>query len=53
MRKTKSPILDAVHQTAKGLHRGGVMDQAAWRELDCKCLPRGAEAIAPRAKARA
>ena len=26
MRKTKSPILAAVHETAKGLHRAGVMD---------------------------
>jgi hypothetical protein len=29
MRKTKSPILDAVHGTAKGLHKAGVI------EVDC------------------
>lgn len=27
MRKTQSPILAAVHDTAKGLHKAGVMDQ--------------------------
>jgi len=39
MRKTKSPILDAVHDTAKGLHRAGVMDQLTLREFDQLCLP--------------
>ncbi|MDP1946981.1 MAG: DNA-binding transcriptional regulator [Nitrospirota bacterium] len=39
MRKTKSAILDAVHSTAKGLHRAGVMDQVTLREFDRLCLP--------------
>jgi DNA-binding transcriptional regulator YiaG len=39
MRKTKSPILDAVHDTAKGLHKAGVMDQVTLREFDQFCLP--------------
>ena len=39
MRKTKSPILTAVHDTAKGLHRAGVMDHVTLREFDQLCLP--------------
>lgn len=39
MRKTKSPILEAVHETAKGLHKAGVMDQVTMREFDQLCLP--------------
>ena len=39
MRKTKSAILEAVHQTAKGLHKAGVMDQLTLREFDRLCLP--------------
>jgi len=39
MRKTKSPILEAVHDTAKGLHKAGVMDQVTLREFDRLCLP--------------
>lgn len=38
MRKTKSPILDAVHETARGLHKAGVMDQVTLREFDQFCL---------------
>jgi putative transcriptional regulator len=38
MRKTKSPILDAVHETAKGLHKAGVMDQITLREFDQLCV---------------
>lgn len=34
-----SPILDAVHETAKGLHKAGVMDPATLREFDQLCLP--------------
>ena len=30
----KSAILEAVHETAKGLHQAGVMDQATLREFD-------------------
>jgi len=39
MRKTKSPVLEAVHETAKGLHKAGVMDQVTLREFDRLCLP--------------
>lgn len=39
MRKTKSPILEAVHETAKGLHKAGVMDQVTLRDFDQLCLP--------------
>lgn len=39
MRKTKSAILEAVHDTAKGLHKAGVMDQITLREFDRLCLP--------------
>lgn len=38
MRKARSPILDAVHQTAKGLHKVGVMDQVTLREFDRMCM---------------
>lgn len=39
MRKTKSPILEAVYETAKGLHKAGVMDRVTLREFDQLCLP--------------
>ena len=39
MSKTKSSILQAVHETANGLHAAGVMDQVTLRELDRLCLP--------------
>ena len=39
MRKTKSPILEAVHSTARGLHRAGAMDHLTLREFDQLCLP--------------
>jgi putative transcriptional regulator len=39
MRRTKSAILAAVHDTAKGLHLAGVMDQITLREFDRLCLP--------------
>ncbi len=39
MKKTKSPVLAAVHETAKGLHRAGVMDQITLREFDQLCVP--------------
>ena len=38
--------LAAVHDTAKGLHKAGVMDQVALRELDQLCLP-PVEPLAP------
>ena len=39
MRKTKSAILEAVHETAIGLHTAGVMDQVTLREFDRLCVP--------------
>lgn len=39
MRKTKSPILEAVHETAAGLHAAGVIDQVTMREFDQLCQP--------------
>jgi putative transcriptional regulator len=39
MRKKKSAILEAVHDTAKGLHKAGVMDLVTLREFDLLCLP--------------
>ena len=39
MRTTKSPLLNAVHETAKGLHKAGVMDQITLREFDQLFLP--------------
>ena len=39
MRKTKSTILEAVHDTARGLHKAGVLDQVTLREFDRLCLP--------------
>jgi putative transcriptional regulator len=38
MRKKKSAILEAVHDTAKGLHKAGAMDQVTLREFDRLCL---------------
>lgn len=32
-------VLDAVHETAKGLHEAGVMDTRTMREFDVLCLP--------------
>ena len=46
MRKTKSPILEAVHQTARGLQNAGAMDQITLREFDRLCLP-PVEPLAP------
>jgi putative transcriptional regulator len=39
MRKKKSAILEAVHETATGLHDAGVMDRVTLREFDRLCLP--------------
>ena len=39
MKKTKSAILDAVHETAQGLYDAGVMDQVTMREFDRLCIP--------------
>jgi putative transcriptional regulator len=34
MPKKKSAILEAVHETATGLHKAGLMDQTTLREFD-------------------
>lgn len=34
-----SKILEAVHDTAKGLHKAGVLDATTLREFDALCLP--------------
>lgn len=39
MSSHKSSILDAVHETASGLYRAGVMDQVTMREFDRLCVP--------------
>jgi putative transcriptional regulator len=39
MRKKKSEILEAVHDTAKGLYRSGVMDVGTLREFARLCVP--------------
>ena len=38
-RRTKSAILEAVHETATGLSSAGAMDQLTLREFDQLCLP--------------
>jgi putative transcriptional regulator len=38
MRKKKSEILEAVHETAQGLHQAGVLDQVTLREFDRLCI---------------
>jgi putative transcriptional regulator len=37
MRKTRSAILEAVHETAKGLHAAGALEQVTLREFDRLC----------------
>jgi len=39
MRKTRSPIVDAVRDTAGGLHKLMASDQVTLRELDPRWLP--------------
>jgi putative transcriptional regulator len=38
MRQAQSAILEAVHDTGRGLHGAGVMDQITLREFDSMCL---------------
>jgi putative transcriptional regulator len=38
MAKKKSAILEAVHETATGLHKAGLIDQTTLREFDSLCL---------------
>lgn len=37
-RKPRSDLLAAIHETATGLHRAGVMDLETMREFDALCL---------------
>ena len=39
MREETDSILGVVHETAKGLHGAGVMDEITMREFDALCLP--------------
>jgi putative transcriptional regulator len=39
MRKNRSSILDAVHETARGFYDSGIMDKVTMREFDRLCLP--------------
>jgi putative transcriptional regulator len=39
MRKPQSPILDAVQDTAKGLHKAGVVDRVTPREFEPLRVP--------------
>ena len=36
---THKTLLHTVHETAKGLHKAGVMDATTMREFDALCLP--------------
>jgi putative transcriptional regulator len=38
MAKKRSKILEAVHETAKGLHAAGAIDQMTMRKFDQLCL---------------
>lgn len=46
MRKKKSPILEAVHETARGLYEAGAIDKITMREYDQLCL-QPVEPLAP------
>ena len=37
-RKPRSDALAAIHETAEGLHRAGLMDRETMREFDALCL---------------
>lgn len=63
MQKRRSTILQAVHETATGLHAAGALDQVTVHEYDRLCLGRLAteddaspippDTITPTARARA
>jgi putative transcriptional regulator len=46
MRKKKSPILEAVHETARGLYEVGAIDKVTMRKYDQLCL-QPVEPLAP------
>jgi putative transcriptional regulator len=37
-KKFRSRLSEAIHETATGLHRAGLLDQATMREFDASCL---------------
>jgi putative transcriptional regulator len=39
MKKSHNGILSVVHETARGLHDAGIMDEVTMREFDKLCLP--------------
>lgn len=45
-RRNHSAILDAVHETARGLYKAGAIDQITMRDFDTLCLP-PVEPLAP------
>ena len=38
--KSESPILAAVHETASGLYRAGLIGKSTMKEFDAACLPK-------------
>lgn len=46
-RKFRSRLSEAIHETAAGLHRAGLLDKATMREFDASCLTAVAE-ISPK-----
>lgn len=49
MAKRKA-VLDAVHETARGLHKAGLMREQTMREFDVLCLPKVREYSAAQIK---
>lgn len=39
MPKKRSKVLDTIHETARGLHSAGAIDQVTMREFDQAYLP--------------
>ncbi len=39
IKKMKESILEAMHETAKDLHKAGTMSDTTMREFDALCLP--------------
>lgn len=51
MTKTRSRLLDAVHETARDLYEEGVIDARRMREYDALCLPPAPDYSAEQIKA--
>ena len=45
--KARSALAEAIHETAAGLHRIGLLDKATMREFDASCLTK-IEPLSPR-----